>query len=868
MKITKSLRIFLILLSVMMVLPLFACGDNPEETTTKAPEATTAPNEGETTADETDATTKEPDAEITTDAPVVDDTTDAPVADDTTEAETTEAESTDATTESGSETTETGSESSEATETTEAPACEHVEKTVDAVAPTCTETGLTEGKVCELCGAVLVAQTVVPASHTLTDVAAVAATCTEDGIVAHKHCSVCEKNFDAEGNELTSVVDPATGHTAETVAAVAATCVAKGNEEYKKCACGAMWTADGETVIDAVPETAIDPTAHKTVDKAYMAPTTAEAGWEAHTICELCEQVWDAEGEELDAVPALAKIVPETNKYWGVEALSTMIVGGATGSLFNPPAISDDRSYVRFSRGGASNDGFINFMASNTAVTGKYVVFKYRTDHSTSGEFWANTTENGHSGGKSSFIAAFISDESWHIVVYDLAANIGNYVKADDDGTYTIQWARIDMLNDNAEAGYFDIAYIALCDDLSKVTSIMQDGDTELCPHFTAETSTYTNEGDNHSTECVICGEKIYENHSAANDATWSSENKAYTGTCVCGAEVLSDMIYKTESYSTGSADSTSNFLTVTKKDGFIRYTAGVTDKTDLYFYPYRNGTAVTGKYMVIKYRVSNNGVDLGTGQKFASSAASGASAGATGSNQNFVTPDIWIADGNWHTMIIHPKAENVSFTPNEDGTYSWGYLRLNVNGITPGGYVDIAEIAFADNQEAAEYYAHNNDATPPFRYNFDQGNNLINETSFLSKSMQAYGCLTVDMSTCAALTTPTSLKLGGWTCTPGGVDAYYIRVTKINGETVFEPVLVKWQDGNDRLDDIGPVGVGLGFTTDSGLGAGFNKNVVDLTAYAGRTIDFELVAVTNYGATVVFGNFLNLAVPEAPAAQ
>ncbi len=41
MKITKALRIFLILLSVMMVLPLFACGDTPEETTTKSPEEST-----------------------------------------------------------------------------------------------------------------------------------------------------------------------------------------------------------------------------------------------------------------------------------------------------------------------------------------------------------------------------------------------------------------------------------------------------------------------------------------------------------------------------------------------------------------------------------------------------------------------------------------------------------------------------------------------------------------------------------------------------------------------------------------------------------------------------------------------------------
>ena len=64
--------------------------------------------------------------------------------------------------------------------------------TLPAVAPTCTATGLTEGKKCSTCGTVTVAQTVVPAKgHTEVIDKAVAATCTEPGLTEGKHCSAC-----------------------------------------------------------------------------------------------------------------------------------------------------------------------------------------------------------------------------------------------------------------------------------------------------------------------------------------------------------------------------------------------------------------------------------------------------------------------------------------------------------------------------------------------------------------------------------------------------------------------------------------------------------------------------------------------------
>ncbi|MBR7073305.1 MAG: leucine-rich repeat domain-containing protein, partial [Eubacterium sp.] len=71
--------------------------------------------------------------------------------------------------------------------------CENHTPVVDAAVPaTCTKTGLTEGSHCSVCGAVVVAQEVVPATgHTEVIDPAVPATYTATGKTEGKHCSVC-----------------------------------------------------------------------------------------------------------------------------------------------------------------------------------------------------------------------------------------------------------------------------------------------------------------------------------------------------------------------------------------------------------------------------------------------------------------------------------------------------------------------------------------------------------------------------------------------------------------------------------------------------------------------------------------------------
>ncbi len=141
--------------------------------------------------------------------------------------------------------TECGKELSRTHKTTEK--LPHTPVTDKAVEPSCTETGLTEGSHCDVCGEVFVAQEVVPVvEHTDGEVVvenAVGATCGEPGTYEDVvYCTVCGKELSREKKTTEKLP-----HTPVTDAAVAAGCETTGLTEGSHCdVCGEILVAQEE----------------------------------------------------------------------------------------------------------------------------------------------------------------------------------------------------------------------------------------------------------------------------------------------------------------------------------------------------------------------------------------------------------------------------------------------------------------------------------------------------------------------------------------------------------------------------------------------------------------------------------------------
>jgi len=148
----------------------------------------------------------------------------------------------------------------------------HTEEVIAGKAATCTETGLTEGKKCSVCGEVLVAQTEIAAlGHTEEIIAGKAATCTETGLTEGKKCSVCGEVLVAQ-TEIAAL-----GHTEEIIAGKAATCTETGLTEGKKC------SVCGEVLVAQTEIAALD----HSYESVVVAPTTEAGGYTEHT-CKVC----------------------------------------------------------------------------------------------------------------------------------------------------------------------------------------------------------------------------------------------------------------------------------------------------------------------------------------------------------------------------------------------------------------------------------------------------------------------------------------------------------------------------------------------------------------------------------------------------
>ncbi len=162
--------------------------------------------------------------------------------------------------------------------TEEIPATGHTPVVDEAVSPTCTETGLTEGSHCQICGEVIEKQNEVPATgHTWEDDYTVdeEATCTEDGSESI-HCAVCD-----EIKEGTSRAISKTGHSyGDWTVTEEPTCTGNGSREKECSICG-------DKVTESVPATGHTWEDDYTVDEE--ATCTEDGSESIH--CAVCDEI-------------------------------------------------------------------------------------------------------------------------------------------------------------------------------------------------------------------------------------------------------------------------------------------------------------------------------------------------------------------------------------------------------------------------------------------------------------------------------------------------------------------------------------------------------------------------------------------------
>ena len=149
------------------------------------------------------------------------------------------------------------------------PRLPHKEKLIKGKSPTCTDTGLTEGKHCSVCDEVIVAQEVVNAlGHTEVIDKGKEPTCTETGLTEGKHCSVC-----GEVLIVQETID-ALGHTEVIDKGKEPTCTETGLTEGKHCSvCNEVLV--GQKVVEAL--------GHSYTEEITKAPTCIDDGLKTFT---------------------------------------------------------------------------------------------------------------------------------------------------------------------------------------------------------------------------------------------------------------------------------------------------------------------------------------------------------------------------------------------------------------------------------------------------------------------------------------------------------------------------------------------------------------------------------------------------------
>jgi len=154
---------------------------------------------------------------------------------------------------------------------------------IEAVQPSCTDAGYTEGQKCKRCDMTLQEPEIIEPHHTLATIDAIPATCKKNGATEGKYCTVCNKVIEAplpiEGS-----------HNLVIIPMVEPTCNKDGLTEGEGCLECGLITKEQEVI----------PAGHTIEKMEKVAPTCTKNGHEAGEGCIKCDYVKSG----LEIIPA------------------------------------------------------------------------------------------------------------------------------------------------------------------------------------------------------------------------------------------------------------------------------------------------------------------------------------------------------------------------------------------------------------------------------------------------------------------------------------------------------------------------------------------------------------------------------------
>lgn len=359
------------------------------------------------------------------------------------------------------------------------------------------------------------------------------------------------------------------------------------------------------------------------------------------------------------------------------------------------------KNYVTAEKSEHANESYFTFYKSDEGkATGQYAVIKYRANvQQGSITIWSSTENAGPASGSNFDLYAadsnglFIADDQWHIVIIDLSKLISSFTPT--NGKYAATHLRVDFFNfdkkrDPADTqAQVDVAYLGLCDDFSEI----------ICSDKSvAEIIFYNGKMYKYSTEDAAL---IYMPE-GGEDPMNPSEPQAPIFTKYFNA---TSIIKASESGGghRGGADLIDG--NIARIYNCIDPEASNAARMESYFSLFTGNTAVTGKYLVVKYRATHQ-----TGYMEFYTSTQNAGASNKGNFATYKSPDLFVADGEWRIIVIDLELATATYTANAEGSYVATHLRIDLfNFGSPNDsgekvYVDLEYVAMCENASLLQF--------------------------------------------------------------------------------------------------------------------------------------------------------------------